>query len=241
MTLIEQYQIRGLKTILSTLQNSVDLSEYSTTEEINQKLATYISQGEGITIETDSETGIKTIKANRIELFEVVTILPDEGETNKIYLKSDPKAINNQFTEFVYIDDKWEVFGHIEVDLSGYSTTEQVQDFISTAKSEAILIASVDAINKTNQALADAKTYADDIGSEANIYADGVGLEKDITASIVSNIVTLKKNEINIVNATNLVTSEYVAAALTNHYTKIEVDDIVGDINTILDTIIGAS
>jgi hypothetical protein len=142
MTLISKKQVRGLPTDLSNLSTGLttldtDLhTNYKTAEQVNLDIANIpkVLQGEGITVTQDSTTGNYTVKANRIELFEIVSVLPaTDIVTNKIYMLADKKADNNEFVEWVYMKNpdytaggtepeyKWEVFGHIELDLSGYA------------------------------------------------------------------------------------------------------------------------
>lgn len=73
--------------------------------------------------------------------------------------------------EFVWVVDDVEAgTGHWEelgtaLDLSAYAEKGQVATDIATAKGEAIAAAATDATTKANQALADAKTYADGLAS----------------------------------------------------------------------------
>lgn len=84
--------------------------------------------------------------------------LPTEG--NKC---GDVWSVTDKSAEYVWIvDDEETGAGHWEelgttVDLSGYATKEQV----AKAKGEAIAAAATDATTKANQALEDAKDYAD--------------------------------------------------------------------------------
>lgn len=88
--------------------------------------------------------------------------LPTEG--NKC---GDVWSVIEKSAEYVWIvDDEETGAGHWEelgtaVDLSGYATKEQVSTDIATAKSEAIAAAAIDATTKADQALVDAKAYAD--------------------------------------------------------------------------------
>lgn len=88
--------------------------------------------------------------------------LPTEG--NKC---GDVWSVEDKSAEYVWIvDDEETGAGHWEelgtaVDLSGYATKEQVSTDIATAKSEAIAAAAIDATTKADQALVDAKAYAD--------------------------------------------------------------------------------
>lgn len=64
------------------------------------------------------------------ELFVIVQELPAEGLSNKIYLV--PKS-DGGFYEYAYNDNKWNIIGDVDIDLSNYSTTAQVQSAIAVA------------------------------------------------------------------------------------------------------------
>ena len=45
----------------------------------------------------------------------------------------DTTGDNNAKTEYLYVNGSWEIIGETKVDLTAYSTTEQVQALINTA------------------------------------------------------------------------------------------------------------
>lgn len=56
------------------------------------------------------------------------------ADANTIYMVPvDTDSENNKFEEYMWIDNKWEKTGSSDVDLSGYSTTVQMNTAISTA------------------------------------------------------------------------------------------------------------
>lgn len=59
--------------------------------------------------------------------FDVVDALPDAGSKGKIYLlaKASPNP-DNIYTEYVWINGKWESIGDTVVDLSGYVQSSQM-------------------------------------------------------------------------------------------------------------------
>lgn len=72
---------------------------------------------------TENEDGTVSISAGNIELFTIVTELPEVGESNKIYLLPHVEPDdNNDFQEWAWIGEKWELLGTITVDLSNYYT-----------------------------------------------------------------------------------------------------------------------
>lgn len=68
---------------------------------------------------------IETIK------FEIVSVLPETGNTATIYLVSTART--NSYDEYIYIDNSWEKIGTTDVDLSGYV---QSSDLIAITNSE---------------------------------------------------------------------------------------------------------
>lgn len=66
--------------------------------------------------------------------FEVVDVLPQTGETNKIYLvPSTEGQPQNGYDEYIYVNESWEKIGSTDIDLSQYATKEYVNQQISTA------------------------------------------------------------------------------------------------------------
>ena len=66
------------------------------------------------------------------ELFVIVQELPSIGLPNKIYLlpKASPQT---GFYEYSYTDNSWNIIGDVDIDLSNYSTTQEVQAAIAIA------------------------------------------------------------------------------------------------------------
>lgn len=69
----------------------------------------------------------ETIENSKIDLFEVVSELPESGENNKVYLVPNNIEGNNSFTEYIYIDSKWEKIGEVQstIEFDNYYTTGQ--------------------------------------------------------------------------------------------------------------------
>lgn len=72
---------------------------------------------------------VKTYAEISVEIFEVVDILPEIGEKNKIYLVPSE---NGYFDEYFYNSNgKWDKIGEVKIDLSNYPNREEVAEAIA--------------------------------------------------------------------------------------------------------------
>ena len=70
---------------------------------------------------------LKTMISNLANLrIEVVSELPETGETNVIYLVKKSGTNPDTHDEYVYVEGNWEKIGNTEIDLSNYYTKDQV-------------------------------------------------------------------------------------------------------------------
>lgn len=70
---------------------------------------------------------LKTMISNLANLrIEVVSELPETGETNVIYLVKKSGTNPDTHDEYVYVERNWEKIGNTEIDLSNYYTKDQV-------------------------------------------------------------------------------------------------------------------
>lgn len=58
---------------------------------------------------------------------EVITSLPSTGKDDVIYLLKNKSDTNNFYTEYMWIDGKWEIIGDTKVDLSEYLKTANLK------------------------------------------------------------------------------------------------------------------
>lgn len=63
--------------------------------------------------------------------FEVVDRLPEQGESNVIYLVPNEQAADNEYEEYIWVNNKWELIGTTRVDLTPYYTSEQVDQLLN--------------------------------------------------------------------------------------------------------------
>ena len=83
--------------------------------------------------------------------------LPAVGEDNTIYMLPDLTESQNEYTEYFWINGKFEKLGGSKTDLTNYPSRNDMDTAINAAKNAA----STDAQNKANKALTDAKPYTD--------------------------------------------------------------------------------
>ena len=90
----------------------------------------------------------ETIENSKIDLFEVVSELPESGENNKVYLVPNKIEGDNSYTEYIYVSSgttsEWEKIGEVQstVNFDEYYTTGQtysrdeisnlIKDFITS-------------------------------------------------------------------------------------------------------------
>ena len=77
----------------------------------------------------NSDDEVKTYAEISVEIFEVVDVLPEIGEKNKIYLVPSE---NGYFDEYFYnTNGKWDKIGEVTIDLSNYPTRDEVANAIA--------------------------------------------------------------------------------------------------------------
>ena len=171
--------------------------------------------GYGITdayTKTQTDSAIATAVANADHLKrEIVEDLPEVGSADEhtIYMVAKASGSGEQkYDEYMLINGAFEKVGDSAVDLTNYATKTEV----STAKSEAISTAASDTTTKANQALSDAKTYADGL---ADNYATAAQGAKADTALQQANITTGGANGTIAVKGTDVAVKGLGSAAYT--------------------------
>ena len=72
--------------------------------------------------------------------FEVVDELPEQGESNVIYLVPNEQSDDNEYEEYIWVNNKWELIGTTKVDLTPYYTSAQVDDLINPISNDVTLL-----------------------------------------------------------------------------------------------------
>lgn len=170
----------------------------------------------------DGEKGDKGDKgdAGAVHMIVVQTLPTEDIDESAIYLVplENPTEEGNNYAEYVYINNQWELLGKIgvHVDLTDYV---KFTDIASSSK------AGVVKVNNTYGLTISSDTLVGNAKSYANYSAFNDSLV--ISKGTLENVITGKGLITNTVNN------------LTNYYTKTEIDNTIGDINSVLDTING--
>lgn len=72
--------------------------------------------------------------------FEVVDELPEQGESNVIYLVPNEQSDDNEYEEYIWVNNKWELIGTTKVDLTPYYTSSQVDALINPISNDVTLL-----------------------------------------------------------------------------------------------------
>lgn len=101
-----------------------------------------INDNETSTVTTySSEKIMQLIDAINEFAISIVEALPTENiDTHTIYFVAKEESENDVYDEFIYINNAWEHIGSTEIDLSGYYTSEQVEEIKSELQGEIDLL-----------------------------------------------------------------------------------------------------
>ena len=135
----------------------------------------------------NSDDEIKTYAEISVEIFQVVDVLPEIGEKNKIYLIPSE---NGMFDEYFYnSNNKWDKIGEVSIDLSDYPNKHEVADAIA-ANSVADREYVDEQINNLN-----IHAFYDWDGEGSHINPENIKLWQDICdESATSNVIVTVSN-----------------------------------------------
>lgn len=111
------------------------------------------------------------------DVFVIVDELPEEGNPKKIYLVPDGEG---GFIEYHYTDGNWDPIGTVEIDLSQYSTTDEMNAAILAALNQAKAYADDNFLKKNNMA---AYTPTGDYNPATKKYVDD-SISNNITSAL---------------------------------------------------------
>lgn len=135
-----QELLNGISNVNTTLSTEISTVNTNLTTKITQVETTTIPNAikAAIVDNLDTEDSNKALSATQGKILktmisnlanlriEVVSELPETGETNVIYLVKKSGTNPDTYDEYVYVEGNWEKIGNTEIDLSNYYTKDQV-------------------------------------------------------------------------------------------------------------------
>lgn len=182
--------------------------------------------------------------------FIVVTELPQTGREGTIYLVplETPDLQENNYAEYIWVNNSWELLGKIgvHVDLTNYYTKQETNSLLDNKQSKIdsnnkLLSDLVDDTNQANKFV----TTSDKTNWNAKYDKPSGGIPStDLSSSVQTSLgkadtaiqdVSGKEDKTNKVTSisSSSTDTQYPSALAVYNY----VDGIVGDINTLLDTL----
>ena len=148
---------------------------------------------------------------------EVVESLPEDNiSVSTVYLVKDKSSVGDLYTEYIHVNGAWENLGKQTVDLSSYSTTEQMNAAISAAIAELKI---GDYYKKTEvNGLLDAKADASVLGD----YVKTTELTSELSNYVKTSAFDAYK--------------ESVTQSLGNYVTNTSFDEYKGTVTAALET-----
>lgn len=151
----------------------------------------------------------------------IVNDLPKNNIKNGIYfVPSDIKGQNNVYTEYIFINSKWETVGSSQINLSELVTHEYLENILNNYYTQ-------DFINSTYYTR-----------KEVDNLIDSIDFSDYATIEFVTNLISdyYTKNEVNKliadINIKNYATIQYVTEQLLRYYTIEEIDNIINNLVT---------
>lgn len=165
---------------------------------LTERVETLETSIKNVYTKAETDTKIAEAVGNVITLKRVVVDSLESVETpdeNTIYMVAKAIGSGNQnYDEYMYINNKFEKIGDTEVDLTDYAKTVDVDNKVSTAKSEAIADAEGKIATAKDEAIKTAETNADEkinakLGAD---WPEGKTVKEFVTES-TDNILTNEK------------------------------------------------
>lgn len=137
-TFIRKGKIISITTNKASINGGFDewvetTSNFATKEEIPTLLSQLTNDSN---FKTEAEIQSMINNASKLKK-EVVDSLPTTGKDDVIYLVKNKSDENNVYTEYIWIDNKWEIIGDTKVNLTGYAKLIDLQEFTQQELEEA--------------------------------------------------------------------------------------------------------
>jgi hypothetical protein len=120
-------------TNLAIQSNTTKFTEYYNKTEIDNKISVINENIPNISNLTSKEyVDTEIAKINGVEYVSVTELpeKPDIGKEKAFYLVQTSQSDNNMFDEYIWHNNKWELFGVTKIDLSDYYTKSEVNELI---------------------------------------------------------------------------------------------------------------
>lgn len=98
---------------------------------LSGEIATKVSQEDYNKKVADIEKSIEILPTLAIKVVEVLPTEEEGIDSKTLYLVKDKEDEGNLYTEYLYVDGKWENLGRQTVDLTDYYTKGEVDDFLA--------------------------------------------------------------------------------------------------------------
>lgn len=174
--------------------------------------------------ETYTQAEIKAlIEAVKTIDMEIVPAKPDKPKSNIIYLIPNGKAGNNIYDEYVYVNDKWELIGSTDIDLSNYYNKAEIDSKINIELSE-------------EEKYTDMQTFAD------NLIED-FAADLSEKQNIITDLGDIRDGALKGSTALQSVPAEYITETeLNNYHDNTKQDELIAGENiTIENNVISAT
>ena len=126
-------ELESVKTLINAKQDKLNIDVESELNSVNNKINTkqdILSAGTGITITNN------VISADIGLHISVVDVLPATGEELYIYLVPYTQDSSNLYTEYIWVNNKWEQIGTTQIDLSDYALKSQLPEKVSELEND---------------------------------------------------------------------------------------------------------
>lgn len=235
-TIVSDVTVNGTSVVSNGIA-AIDLSAYAKTSELNT-----LSEKVG---SSEENTGLyKLVSDTAATLRNEMSVLPKFSITvvdslpttnpspTTVYLVKDGNTDGDLYTEYIYVNGAWETLGRQKLDLSAYSTTEEMNAAIATALTSYVKNSDFTAYKSEVTSALNLKANASEVYSknEANsIFAKVSDIEVGAQVNKIESV-KVKTNDSETTLAINDKTvtidlSPY--AKVSDVYSKNEVDNLV--------------
>lgn len=140
---------------LSKIDVTEQLVDYVKKTEVPTKLSQFTNDK---SFKTEDEIR-KLINDSKKLKKEVVTSLPSSGVEDVVYLLKNKSDSNNVCTEYLWINENWEIIGDTKADLTGYAKKSDLENKVDKVDGKSL--SSNDYTNEDKQMLGDLQTNQD--------------------------------------------------------------------------------